>query len=331
MLLLVWALENVIAERTGPTALLLYLPQQPFLLPSLGLLIWSLVRRRAQWALFNGAALLVFAAVLLNVHVPWARLQSPPAGATRVRVMTWNLRVMEAGVDAIAREIRAQNPDIVCVEETASRNAQGMMRDRAPELKKRFPSWHMARTGDVAIFSRWPLVQQQVYAQPAPNLRPLLATTWQTPGGPLRVLGAHISTAPARNRYGNRSPWSLRRVLETTENIRQTAQVRAAQLPAIDSALIDALGAGQPFLLAGDFNNPSRGQFYRHLGERMTDSFAAAGWGSGFSFPASWPVMRIDYIWLGSDIAARRSWTVPTSSSDHRALVSDVDVTWRAK
>ena len=41
-----WTLINGIAERTASTTLGLYLPQHPFLLPTIALLIWALFQKK---------------------------------------------------------------------------------------------------------------------------------------------------------------------------------------------------------------------------------------------------------------------------------------------
>lgn len=323
-----WALENGVAERTGPTTLLLYLPQHPFLLGCAGLLAGAIVKKQRKWAAFNGAVLLVFAVILLGVHLPWARLQRAPVGAARVRVMQWNIHLAQGGPEEIARQIKALNPDIVCLEEATGEFHNGVLVDHIPALLKQFDGWHIVRASEVITLSRFPLLKQQTYQHPAPSARQVLRTAWQTPGGPLDVIAAHISTTAPGTHYGNLSPADPRRIVEIVQNARASAQARARQLPTIDRAIYDAAATGHPFVLMGDFNNPPRGLFYRHLKARLTDSFTASGLGSGFSFPAKLPLLRIDYVWLGRGVSARRSFTVPTRASDHRALVSDVDVTW---
>ena len=321
-----WTLINFVAEATAFTTFGLYLPQHPFLLPTLGLLMWSLAKKKRWPILLNGATLLIFGALLLGVHLPWSRLAPADPDATRVRVMTWNALLLRAGTDKIASEIRAQNPDIVCLQETLG--GRGVPNDRTPELLARFPDWHAERAGDVTILSRWPLKNKREYRHPRPSHRRVLAATCQTPDGPIDVIAAHISTAAQGSRYGGRKPRSLRRLLETAELVQQTAQTRQKQLPTVDKALDESKRSARPYLLMGDFNNPPRGRFHRHLKARLTDAFAQGGLGNGFSFPARLPVMRIDYIWLGRAMRARRAYTVATGASDHLAVVADLEVSF---
>ncbi len=325
VLTLWWTLINFVAERTAFTSLGLYLPQHPFLLPTLLLFIWATIARSRGPILFNAATLLVFGALLLGVHLPWTRLMPTAKNGESVRVMTWNVLLSQGGVDKIAGEIRAQSPDIVCLQETLGR--RGKITDRTPELIARFPNWHAARAHDVTVLSRWPLTNERRYPHPKPAGRRVLAVTCQTPSGPLDVIVAHISTSARGSRLNGRKPRNLGRLLETARLIQQTAQARLGQLPVLDKALDEAERSGRPTLLAGDFNNPPRGGFHRHLKARLTDAFAQGGIGSGFTFPAKLPVMRIDYLWLGRGLRARRCFTAPTNASDHRAVVADIEVT----
>ena len=326
-LALLWILENGVAERTALTALLLYLPQHPFLLLSLILLVCSAWKRRRKLTVFNAAVTLIFAVILLGLHVPWSRLQGSTPGSTRVRVMTWNVRLANGGTAKLAAEIKAQQPDIVCLQETTGRRYRGRgLVDHVPELLRRFADWHVVRAGEVTVISRLPLLHSVQYPHPKPSRRAVLATTWQTAGGPLDVLVAHISTAPPQSHFAGRRVADGNRLLETLRNVRGTAQTRLSQLPTLDRALNDAQNSGHPYVLAGDFNNPPRGISHRHLKARLTDGFAQAGWGSGFSFPARLPLMRIDYLWLGRGVRARRVWVTDTSASDHRAVVGDLDI-----
>ena len=321
-----WTLINGVAERTAFTSLGLYLPQHPFLLPSILLLIWALLQKKRGPILFNVATLLVFGTLLMGSHAPWLLLWTVRSKATRVRLMTWNVLSSQGGVEKVSGEIRRQQPDIVCLQETLGR--RGIVADRTPELIARFPGWHAARAADVTVLSRWPIENERRYPHPKPSSRRALAVTCQTPDGPLDVIVAHISTTARGARFSGRKPGSASRAIETASLIHQTAQTRLGQLPVIDRALADSKQSGRPYFLAGDFNNPPRGAFNRHLKRQMTDAFAQAGWGNGYSFPAKFPVMRIDYLWLGRGLRARRCFTVPTNASDHRATVADVEVVW---
>jgi len=76
-------------------------------------------------------------------------------------------------------------------------------------------------------------------------------------------------------------------------------------------------------VIAGDLNLPPRGRLYRRLTEDYVDAFRAAGVGYGYSFPATLPMLRIDYLLAGRGLRVRRSRTLATAGSDHRAVLAD--------
>ena len=131
----------------------------------------------------------------------------------------------------------------------------------------------------------------------------------------------HISTAispvlRADNEYDKPHRWE-----EILWHARDTARTRASQWPVLEEVVASVSG---PFIVAGDFNNPPRGLLYGRLAEQWTDAFAQAGWGSGFTFPAHFPLMRIDYLWLSPSLRAVDCYTLGTRASDHLPVVADI-------
>jgi vancomycin resistance protein VanJ len=303
--------EAWIGELTSLTALLLYLPQHPFGLLSALLVAVSLIKRDRRMLAFNAVVGVAFLFFFLGFHLP---LWAARSGGKTVRVMTWNVEKFRGTPEAIAKVIRAQNPDIVCMQETLA----GESRDKTPELLRLFPGWQFRRAREVTTMSRFPITGSRDYVMP--HRRKLLSTTWQTPHGPLRVLNAHIATTAAgqRERHEN----GLRdRAINVATSVRGTAITRASHLPLIDGALNDSQ---TPVVLAGDFNNPPRGRFYRHLKSQLRDAFSEAGWGLGLTFPSKLPLLHIDYIWLGEGLQAARCFNPTTRASDHLPVVADI-------
>ena len=79
-------------------------------------------------------------------------------------------------------------------------------------------------------------------------------------------------------------------------------------------------------VVAADLNEQPGGPVTRLLGERFHDAFADAGTGDGFTFPATKPARRIDYVLATSDINTRSCHVAPDVASDHLAVVADLDV-----
>jgi endonuclease/exonuclease/phosphatase (EEP) superfamily protein YafD len=78
-----------------------------------------------------------------------------------------------------------------------------------------------------------------------------------------------------------------------------------------------------PSLIAGDFNAPANDGAIRGLAATHLDSYVTAGRGHGDTFPANFPVHRIDQVWLSPELTALAHTTVAVPGSDHLMVVVD--------
>lgn len=301
-LLLLYLAESFVAERCWLTALLAYLPQQPFFIPVAILLCWSLLRR--QWRLVGWNAVVLVGALVavLGVNVPWPTFGA--AAGTPVRVMTYNIHAAATGAARTWRAINRVQPDVIVVQE-----------DNGPQrLAQSAPSgWRHAEHVEVAVLSRYPIIAQHNYPVTGTS-RVMLATTLDVHGARLTVLNVHLSTATTGESLFHHKG-SLRGYLHRTTAVRgqQIAMIRRIVSQSPD-----------PVIVAGDFNTPPRGILYRRMTQLCDDAFHVSGWGVGFTYPTRLPLLRIDHLFLSKGIIARRCWTPAFTTSDHRPLVADV-------
>lgn len=88
---------------------------------------------------------------------------------------------------------------------------------------------------------------------------------------------------------------------------------------------------GGPLALVGDFNLVPRSSLYRNLVRTMQDAQRAAGMGRPRpTFPAGFPVLRIDHVFTRGQIIVRRVEVIRNNltrvASDHLPLVVDLDI-----
>ncbi len=309
ILLILWVVEGVIAERLRFLVWLTYVPQQPFGIPLLILLPWSVLARRWRLFLANITVAAAFLLTFLGFNIPFG--SAGHSASSPFRLMTLNTRVGINGVDKIVRLVESESPDILCLQET--RGWRGNP-DPLPPILRRLPGWNMARAGDVATVSRHPIEQVKSYPMLPLMDRAALQTTIRLPQGSVTIFNVHYNTNYRRRPEPNRSglPRLSLRALARWE---QTSVVLNAADPV----------AG-PRIVAGDFNNPPRGLTYARLSERFTDSFRAAGWGFGYTFRSDLPLMRIDYIFTSPEIGVAGCRSLDSDASDHRAVVADLSV-----
>ncbi len=242
-----------------------------------------------------------------------------PAGGTLqgITVMTINAGNGLAPDVRVLRALRASDADVIGIEELNRRQAR--LLDEG--LNDAYP--YTAFFGDSyegrGILSRFPLASAELVHFIAD--RPDVVATVDT--GPL-VLTVIV---------GHPRPQILRR-----------GRVRFEA-----ASLRQLLGLGQlaqqqpPAVLMGDFNMGPRHPGYarfRKLG--LTDAFAEAGSGRGWTFPLrlgvagtgpdpehrrtvpAIPVKRFDHIWHTPDLATERAWIGPDAGSDHASVMARI-------
>jgi vancomycin resistance protein VanJ len=78
-------------------------------------------------------------------------------------------------------------------------------------------------------------------------------------------------------------------------------------------------------VLLGDLNGTMNDRALNAVTSQMRSTQGAAGSGFGFSWPASFPMARIDQIMV-KGIEPMSSWTLPETGSDHLPVAARVSV-----
>jgi vancomycin resistance protein VanJ len=289
----------LLGERSRATLMLLYLPRQPLLVAvSTGALLAPLTRRRVPLLLASHVALcLVVLFPVMGMAVGF-----PRSSDRAIRLASYNVFFGKGGRPALLDEIVAMPADVVVLQA-----AFGSLSDR---LRERLPERTVRQDGQFALVSKLPVRTVETPPPLVDGTSAMFAKyVIDVPGGTLRVYNVH--------------PYSPRHALfgeaQTGDDIAQRdAQIGAA----VDAARSDAT----PFVIAGDTNLPALSAIGRRHFSGLTDAFADAGSGFGYTFPAKHPWMRIDRV-LGSDGVHFIDVRVATrGASDHRALFVDLEL-----
>jgi endonuclease/exonuclease/phosphatase family metal-dependent hydrolase len=81
-----------------------------------------------------------------------------------------------------------------------------------------------------------------------------------------------------------------------------------------------AEAAKLPVIACGDRNCPPLSPPYRLLSTHWQDGFESAGNGLGCTYPATFPLWRIDGVWASREFAFSECAVLPPAGSDHRPL-----------
>ena len=234
-----------------------------------------------------------------------------------VRVLQFNIpagnsRYGGPGLAQIAARISAARPDLDSLNEVDN----GMLRSgrtdepsylaRATGLRAVYGANLSGRDGGRfgnAILSRFPIVSEQNVRLPR-----------QARSEPRGLLHATV-------RIGHRAVAFYS--VHLSQGHRRGAGQRVRQAAAVTRVI---RGTGAPTIVAGDLNSRPGDLPVRILRQYLLDAQEVGGTGRGDTVPEGAPVNRIDYVLYDNDFAALPGSTqvLPSASSDHRALVTEL-------
>jgi vancomycin resistance protein VanJ len=261
--------------------------------------------RRSALAL---VALLLPVAVWLNLFGGLLGDRSHPGG---------DLTVAEQNVDAgnpdpaaTARDLAASGADVLALVELTPQATATYEK----ELAKAYP--YHAVQGTVGLWSRLPLTDTRPIdvmnygpladSRPADEEMPsnrALRTTVATGHGPLTVFVAHLGSVRVNPRAGF---WTASRDIG---------------VQALGKAV--AAAPSEQVVLLGDLNGTLDDRAFAGLTSQLRSAQDVAGDGFGFSWPAGFPVARIDQV-LVRGVEPDSSSVLPANGSDHLAVTAAI-------
>lgn len=223
-----------------------------------------------------------------------------------MKVMTYNIRLgIQQGVEAIARIISDQAPDIVAVQEVGNEWRMGPPGDTACEICETvgIEHHHYVTTIDEhgqryghALLSRWPIDNPRIFhfTQNIDEPRAALIADIRTDQGDLCVVSTHLSHRDAE------------RSVHGTELVELVG---------------DLIADEQHVLVMGDLNEEDDVDWVHALKDRMAD---AGDLVEGKTYPNPDPSVRIDYLMAYGGQFHSAQILDERDASDHRPLVAEL-------
>lgn len=216
-------------------------------------------------------------------------------------VVSHNVDADNPDPTATARDLAATGADVVALQELP----EELRGTYETELAAAFP--HHAIEGTVGLWSRLPITSAEPVDIGLGWTRAMRATV--TPGedsgfGEIAVYVAHLPSV----------------------RVQFDAGFTAGQRDDAADLLARAIAKEPvgPVLLLGDLNGTMNDGALAPLTSQLRSAQGAAGAGFGFSWPARFPLTRIDQI-LVRDLEPVSAWTLPPTGSDHLPVASRVD------
>lgn len=293
LLALVMLLHARIPNRFGNLGSLIetFLPWLGVFVP---LLLLLAVVRRSATALI---ALVLPAVVWLNLF--GGLIGDKTGGGGDLTVATHNVNADNVDPSGTAHDVAASGADVVALEE--------LTESAVPVYEKALAATypHHSVQGTVGLWSRYPLSDVAAVDIKLGWVRAMRATV-TTPEGPVGFYVAHLPSVRVKLQAGF------------------TARQRDKSADALGEAI-----AADPLsrkVLLGDLNGTMNDRSLNAVTSQMRSAQGAAGSGFGFTWPASFPMARIDQIMV-TGVEPVTSWTLPRTSSDHLPVAARVKVT----
>jgi vancomycin resistance protein VanJ len=268
------------------------------------LLAGALLRRSAAAT----AALLLPALVWLNLFGGVLSDKSHPGGF--LTVASENINAGNPDPAGTARDLAASGADVLALVELTPQATGTYERELARAYR-----YHTVQ-GTVGLWSKLPLSDTQPIDVtdygPLAATRPAgdtvawgraLRTTVATDHGPLTVYVAHLGSVRLNPTAGF---WTASRDIG---------------VQALGKAI--AADPSKRMVLLGDLNGSMDDRAFAGVTSRLYSAQAVAGNGFGFTWPASFPVIRIDQV-LVRGVEPESSWVMPTNGSDHRPVAARI-------
>ncbi|MFF0788309.1 endonuclease/exonuclease/phosphatase family protein [Streptomyces spiralis] len=296
VLALVMALHSHIPNRIGNLGSLTetFLPWFGLLIPVL--LVLALTRKSATALI----AVVLPAIVWLNLF--GGLLTTKTGGGGDLTVATHNVNADNPDPSGTAREVASAGADVLALEELKASAVPVYESALASAYK------YHAVQGTVGLWSKYPLSGVRPVDIRLGWTRAMRATV-ATPEGPVAVYVAHMPSVRVKMNAGF------------------TAAQRDQSADALGEAIADER---QPkVVLLGDLNGTMNDRSLNAVTSQMRSTQGAAGDGFGFSWPASFPMARIDQIMVRG-VEPVSSWSLPRTDSDHLPIAARVKVTTSA-
>jgi vancomycin resistance protein VanJ len=293
VLALVMFLHSRIPNRIGNLGSLTetFLPWFGLAIPVL--LILGLVRKSATALI----AIVLPTTVWLNLFGGLLLSDKTGTGGD-LTVATHNVNADNPDPSGTARDVAASGADVVALEELTASAVPTYAKALASTYK-----YHSVE-GTVGLWSKYPMSAVKAVDIKLGWTRAMRATV-TTPEGRIAVYVAHLPSVRVKIEAGF------------------TARQRDKSADALGEAI-----AAEPLtrkILLGDLNGTMNDRSLNAVTSQMRSTQGAAGSGFGFSWPASFPMARIDQIMV-QGVEPVTSWTLPKTGSDHLPIAARVNL-----
>jgi vancomycin resistance protein VanJ len=307
---LIALLLHTVADDWWPATMLLFLGRWPWIVPAILLLLLAALLKQKRAALIALAATVVCLFGVMEFVVGIGRFAGRSDPDSRVRVITYNIGGDGPAPMQLVTLIFDWNPDVLAVQECG---------EQAREQLRAIPGYH-SDVGRTCLVSKFPIVSSDSMKRDnfvaAGGAAFVKRYRLKGPTGEFDFTNVHLDTPRKAFEAMMRGSGGATDTIEYKTEVREL-ESKLARL------LVDR-GRG-PRLVAGDFNMPTESAIFRRHWGTLTDGFAHAGFGFGYSRLAGWIRLRIDHVLADDGWVVKSARLLPDYGSDHLPVMVDVE------
>ena len=251
--------------------------------------------------------LLVIATIWCSIGVlsVYLQVEQPPAGDTKIRIMSHNVLSGNRSFTAVKKQIVEVDPDLLVIveyDQSWHEAMQPLIDDGTFPYSVQAPRWHGFGIG---IFSKLPLTNTQTDQLTADITdAPMVSAEFMVGDQKLRLAGLHVF-----------SPTTAYRLKLRNEQLADAAQVLKQ--------------SDVPTIVMGDYNcvpwSPFLDDFLKQTGYR--DSRVGFGYQGSWNARYRWPALiPIDQAFVSPEVHVHDRYIGESAGSDHYAVVIEVSI-----
>lgn len=264
------------------------------------------------------AAIQIFFLCSLSTCLPSDEKVPPPSAdlPPPLRVMTYNIRAADYGLSGIIATLEQGKADIIALQEVDKLVRRTGRIDQAKKIAHRlgmnyvFQKHFSYQGGEfgLALLSRYEIDRVERVQVRRSNLI-LLKARVLTPSQPVIAIVVHFHPTNPLDKA-------------STKKENDAARLREAK-----RALELATTSNSPVLIMGDFNDNPGSPAHSLFSERFQDCCSVAGGAWEKTWPAGFPITRIDYIWASPHFRVLQCGAFKSSASDHLPVIAEIQIT----
>ena len=318
------------------------------LLINIFMIAWWCLRRRWLFAIVTLVVILFgWSAFQATFRFSGEQDAGPKANDSLVRMMTYNVHSFKPyNVDEgdsvktkILGLIKAENPDIICLQEYYTRKKGSYaLTDSLQKLMKTKSYYYLPHSGNeyestgLAIFSKYPIKNKgSISFDSAGGGNQSIYVDVEINKKRIRVYNVHLqSIAFDKQDYQYLDKVTKKMDPELVPSKRILSMLNSAFLKR--SHQVDIMKAHMstceiPYLIAGDFNDTPASYAVSQLTASLNNAFVEKGRGFGKTYNGKFPNFQIDYIAATKDLKIINHRIIQARLSDHFPVRSDLSLT----